>query len=43
MTKSKKYFLIGALIFIIIMVLIAIDISSRTVAPWQKGKKELSE
>ena len=40
MTKSKKYFLIGAIIFIIIMIIIAVDISSRTVAPWEKNKIE---
>ncbi|WP_424961180.1 hypothetical protein [Ekhidna sp.] len=41
MTKSKKYFLIGAIIFVIIMIVIAIDISNRTVAPWEKEKIEV--
>ena len=41
MTKSKKYFLIGAIIFIIIMIFIAVDISRRTVAPWEKDKAEI--
>ncbi|WP_370086176.1 hypothetical protein [Ekhidna sp.] len=40
MTKSKKYFLIGAIIFIIILIIIAVDISNRTVAPWEKDKNE---
>ncbi|MEQ8903807.1 hypothetical protein [Ekhidna sp.] len=40
MTKSKKYFLIGAIIFVIIMIIIVVDISRRTVAPWDKGKVE---
>ncbi|WP_462250140.1 hypothetical protein [Ekhidna sp.] len=40
MTKSKKYFLIGAIIFVVIMIIIAVDISNRTVAPWEKSKQE---
>ena len=42
MTKSKKYFLTGALIFLIILVLIALDFSRKTVAPWQREKVEIS-
>ncbi|MEQ9467227.1 MAG: hypothetical protein RLN88_07425 [Ekhidna sp.] len=38
MTKSKKYFLIGAIIFVIILIIIAIDINNRTVAPWERDK-----
>ncbi|MFK7951988.1 MAG: hypothetical protein AB8B73_04020 [Ekhidna sp.] len=40
MTKSKKYFLIGAIIFIVILVLIARDFSQRTTWPGAKEKKE---
>ncbi|MEO9485498.1 MAG: hypothetical protein ABJG47_18705 [Ekhidna sp.] len=40
MTKSKKYFLIGAIIFVIILIIVAVDISSRTVAPWEKNTIE---
>ncbi|MEP0984177.1 hypothetical protein [Ekhidna sp.] len=40
MTKSKKYFLIGAIIFIIIMIFIVIDFSQRTKAPWKKTEVE---
>ncbi|WP_436516067.1 hypothetical protein [Ekhidna sp. To15] len=43
MTKSKKYFLIGAIIFVIIMIIIAIDISNRTVAPWERSKVEKAD
>jgi len=42
MTKSKKYFLIGALIFLLILVLLAIDFSRKSVAPWQKDKVDNS-
>ncbi|WP_420578594.1 hypothetical protein [Ekhidna sp.] len=42
MTKSKKYFLVGAIIFVIILIIIAIDFSNRTVAPWEKDKTEIS-
>lgn len=43
MTKSKKYFLIGAIIFFIIIILVMIDISKRTVAPWEKNSTEQSD
>ncbi|WP_262485929.1 hypothetical protein [Ekhidna lutea] len=43
MTKSKKYFLIGAIIFVLIMIFILIDFSTRTVAPWQKDKTERAD
>ncbi|MEO9871271.1 hypothetical protein [Ekhidna sp.] len=44
MIKSKKYFLVGAIIFVIILALIAIDMSNRTVAPWERSdKKEANE
>jgi len=43
MTKSKKYFLVGAIIFIIILVAIAVDFSRRTVAPWKKDTTEQNE
>ncbi|MEM6738051.1 MAG: hypothetical protein AAGC64_12620 [Bacteroidota bacterium] len=43
MTKSKKYFFFGAIIFVIILVLIAIDFSRKTVAPWKKDEVEVSD
>jgi len=43
MTKSKKYFLLGVVIFLIIMIAIAVDISRRTIAPWEKKNIELNE
>ncbi len=43
MTKSKKYFLIGAIIFFVIMVLLAVDMNRRTIAPWEKDKAEVNE
>ncbi|MFT6867121.1 MAG: ABC-type cobalt transport system substrate-binding protein [Cyclobacteriaceae bacterium] len=41
MKKSKKIFLIIAIIFVIIMILIGIDINSRTT--WPGSKKNLPE
>ncbi|MEM0942205.1 MAG: hypothetical protein AAF600_21730 [Bacteroidota bacterium] len=43
MTKSKKYFFFGTIIFVIILALIAIDFSRRTVAPWEKDDIEISD
>lgn len=37
MTKSKKHFLIALVIFLLLMIAIGVDISRRTVAPWEKG------
>jgi len=43
MNKSKKYFLIGAIIFVIVLVLLALDFSRRTVAPWEKDSNEIKD
>ncbi len=40
MTKSKKYFLFGAIIITIILISIAIDISRKTIPPWRKNQME---
>lgn len=40
MNKSKKIFLIAFILFMVIMLLVAYDISQRTTAPWHKHKTE---
>jgi len=40
MNKSKKYLLVGAFIFLVILILLAIDFSKRTVPPWEQNKIE---
>jgi len=43
MTKSKKYFLIGVAVFLLILIFLAIDFNRRTVAPWDKNKTGVNE
>lgn len=43
MTKSKKYFLIGAIIFVIIMALLVFDFAQKTKFPGQNKAIEHKE
>lgn len=43
MSKSKRIFLIIALVFLAIVLYMAYDISQRTTAPWNKHKTEKPE
>ncbi len=40
MTKSKKYFIVGVIFFFIMLIIIGIDIGSKTKAPWKKRVEE---
>ncbi|MDF7818451.1 hypothetical protein P1X15_12625 [Runella sp. MFBS21] len=39
MNRNRKIFLFGSLIFVAIVVFVAIDMASRTTAPWNKKKQ----
>ncbi len=40
MNKSKKIFVLAFIIFMLLMLWFAYDVSQRTTAPWQKHKVE---